>query len=117
VFLFPSDTETFGNVTLEAMASGLPTVCANAVGSRDLVNDGTTGLLCPPDDTDAFTDAVRRLVLNPAERTGMGRAARDRARDFSWPTILERMNTYYDEALGRTPRTPAPSRSLLAEAA
>jgi phosphatidylinositol alpha 1,6-mannosyltransferase len=45
VFLFPSDTETFGSVTLEAMASGLPTVCADATGSRSLVEPGVTGAL------------------------------------------------------------------------
>ncbi len=48
LFLFPSETETFGNVTLEALASGLPVVAADAAGSRMLVNDGVTGRLCPP---------------------------------------------------------------------
>lgn len=99
VFLFPSDTETFGNVTLEAMASGLPTVCADAVGSRDLVDDGTTGVLCPPGDASAFTDAVERLVTDAALRQRMCTAARDRAQTFTWDTILARMNTYYDEVL------------------
>ena len=99
VFLFPSDTETFGNVTLEAMASGLPTVCADAVGSRDLVVDGTTGRLCPPDDTPAFTRAVRHLLTDPDARRDMGQAALDRAQDFRWEAILSRMNTYYDDAL------------------
>jgi glycosyltransferase involved in cell wall biosynthesis len=99
VFLFPSDTETFGNVTLEAMASGLPTVCADAVGSRDLVDDGTTGVLCPPGDATAFADAVERLVADAALRKRMRTAARDRAQTFTWATILARMNTYYDEVL------------------
>jgi glycosyltransferase involved in cell wall biosynthesis len=101
VFLFPSDTETFGNVTLEAMASGLPTVCARAVGSRDLVDDGATGRLCPPGDVDAFTEAVRQLVLDDRLRDRMGTAAHERAQDFTWETILEKMNRYYDEVLGR----------------
>ncbi|MFB6240668.1 MAG: glycosyltransferase family 4 protein, partial [Gemmatimonadota bacterium] len=82
VFLFPSDTETFGKVTLEAMASGLPAVCADAGGSRELVQDGRTGLLCPPGDADAFAEAVRRLVLNPGLRQRMGEAAVHRAEDF-----------------------------------
>jgi len=107
VFLFPSDTETFGNVTLEAMASGVPTVCARAVGSRDLVDDGTTGLLCPPGDATAFTDAVRRLVLDTDQRRRMSEAARTRARQFEWEAVLERMNRYYDHVLARRPAAPA----------
>lgn len=112
VFLFPSDTETFGNVTLEAMASGLPTVCARAAGSRDLVNDGRTGRLCPPGDVSAFTEATRRLVQNTALRDRMRSAAYERAQDFRWETILDKMNGYYDEVLGRrvpsTEPTPVP---------
>jgi len=107
IFLFPSDTETFGNVTLEAMASGLPAVAADAAGSRDLVEHETTGLLCPPDDRDAFTAATKRLVLDASLRRRMSTAAYERAQDFTWPTILERMNAYYDEVLG----DPAPTSS------
>ena len=106
LFLFPSDTETFGNVTLEAMASGLPTVCADAVGSRDLVVDGSTGVLCPPDDdgnfpASVFMDAVGRLLTNDDARTQMGAAARERARHFRWDAILSRIDSYYDEVLNR----------------
>ena len=101
VFLFPSDTETFGNVTLEAMASGLPTICARAVGSRDLVNDGVTGRLCPPGDTEAFAEATRRLILDTDRRREMSSAAHDRAQDFTWDAVLGQMNRYYDEVLAR----------------
>lgn len=99
VFLFPSDTETFGKVTLEAMASGLPTVCADAAGSRDLVRDGHTGFLCPPDDVDAFTDRVRRLVLDAPHRAEMGTAAFERAQDFARDKILAQVVRHYDELL------------------
>jgi glycosyltransferase involved in cell wall biosynthesis len=110
VFLFPSDTETFGNVTLEAMASGLPTVCARAVGSRDLVNDGVTGRLCPPGDVSAFTEATRQLVENASRRNRMSTAAFERAQGFRWETILEKMNGCYDEVLGH--RADVPERSV-----
>ncbi len=110
VFLFPSDTETFGNVTLEAMASGLPTVCARAVGSRDLVDDGTTGRLCAPGDVSAFTEATRQLVQDKARRDRMSTAAFERAQNFRWETILEKMNCYYDKVLGR--RTVACEQSI-----
>ncbi len=99
VFLFPSDTETFGNVTLEAMASGLPTVCANAAGSRDLVQDGTTGRLCPPGNVDAFTQAVRSLIVDGSLRDRMSTAAYKQAQDLTWSKVLRRMNQYYDEVL------------------
>lgn len=101
LFLFPSDTETFGNVTLEAMASGLPTICADAVGSRDLVDHGATGYRCPPGDVSAFTEATRTLVLNHERREQMGATAYDHAQDYRWDVILGRMNQYYDEVLER----------------
>ncbi len=100
VFLFPSETETFGNVTLEAMASGLAPVCADAAGSRSLIDDGRTGLLCPPRDTDAFTAATRRLTLDADLRARLGHAGRDEAHEYSWPTVLARMVTYYRGVLG-----------------
>ena len=116
VFLFPSDTETFGNVTLEAMASGLPTICANAVGSRDLVEHDTTGVLCPPGDTDAFVEATRRLVLDTDQRSRMGDAAHQRAQQFTWESVLARMNEYYDGVLARhapgTTPTSVPSAAV-----
>jgi len=111
VFLFPSDTETFGNVTLEAMASGLPTVCANAAGSRDLVNHEDTGLLCRPGDVEAFAEATKRVVLDTDLRNSMSTAAHERAQDFTWTTILDRMHEYYDEVLGDVATSASASRS------
>lgn len=122
VFLFPSDTETFGKVTLEAMASGLPAVCADAPGSRDLVQDEATGLLCSADDIEEFTESVRRLVENPSLRQEMGEAARRRARNFSREKVLARVVEHYDEllrpeaasegrkAVGQSPRSATPAR-------
>ena len=95
VFLFPSETETFGNVTLEALASGLPAVCADAAGSRSLVADGATGFLCPPRDADAFADAVRRLAVSADLRQTLGAAGRESARHYDWAPVLDRMVTYY----------------------
>lgn len=113
VFLFPSDTETFGNVTLEAMASGLPTICADAAGSRDLVQDGTTGRLCPPGDVDAFTEATRTLIVDDALRDRLSAAAYKRAQDFTWTNVLSQMNRYYDRVLdgqrATSTRTPVPA--------
>lgn len=97
VFLFPSDTETFGNVTLEAMASGLPTVCANASGSDLLVLDGETGYLAPPRDTAVFLEHVNRLISDHQLRGALGRAARERAMAFEWTNIMGHLASYYQE--------------------
>ena len=99
VFLFPSDTETFGNVTLEAMASGLPVVCANAAGSSSLVLDDRTGFLATPSSSNEFADHVARLIQDPALRTSVGLSARLHARTFSWDRAMERMAGYYREVL------------------
>ena len=99
VFLFPSETETFGNVTLEAMASGIPTVCADATGSRELVLSGETGYLAPPKDHNAFYEATHRLITQPDLRLQMGQAARNRALEYDWETVLAKIERYYDEIL------------------
>lgn len=103
VFLFPSDTETFGNVTLEAMASGLPTVCADATGSRTLVDDGATGFLAPAGDAEAFFEATARLVSDPDLRRSMGQHARKRAQHYDWEAVLARLVGYYGEVLHPDP--------------
>ncbi len=97
VFLFPSETETFGNVTLEAMASGLPAVVANATGSNALVKHGLTGFLAPPRDSGAFLDLVTRLVEDEALRGRMGTAARAAAEDYDWDRILGLIASYYEQ--------------------
>lgn len=93
VFFFPSDSESFGCVTLEALASGLPCVVANAPGSRDLVRHGREGLVCEPGRADAFAWAIRLLSENPALRQTMADMARKRAGQFHWPTILDNVRS------------------------
>lgn len=99
IFFFPSETETFGNVTLEAMASGLPAVCADATGSRSLVDPGNTGFLVQPGDTKAFLERTERLLTDDLLREQMGQKALLRAQAYDWSAILARINGYYDEVL------------------
>ena len=99
IFLFPSDTETFGNVTLEAMASSLPAVCADATGSRSLVADGETGFLAPPFDASRFLEAVERLALDHTLRRTMSRKALERAQSYAWDAVMDRIVGYYVELL------------------
>jgi glycosyltransferase involved in cell wall biosynthesis len=100
IFLFPSDTETFGNVTLEAMASGLPTVCANATGSRSLVEAGVTGYLAEVGDADGLYGAVADLVADPERRRAMGAAARARSLRFSWDEAMGGLLARYEALAG-----------------
>ena len=102
IFFFPSDSESFGNVTLEAMASGLPCVCADATGSRSLVVDGQTGFLSPADDAASFARHITALAQDKALRERMGLSARARALTFSWDETLARMLGYYRALLSRT---------------
>src|SRR5690606_15944848 len=88
VFLFPSETETFGNVTLEAMASGVPAVCADATGSNALVEHGETGYLARPNDVADFEAHVRRLIEDAGLRGRMSFASRERAKDYAWDSVL-----------------------------
>jgi phosphatidylinositol alpha 1,6-mannosyltransferase len=102
IFVFPSDSESFGNVTLEAMASGLPCVCADATGSRSLVAPGETGFLVDADDPVGFADKISALATDAALRHRMGQAAHARALSFSWDETMARMLGYYRTLLSRT---------------
>ncbi len=87
VLLNPSVTETFGNVTLEAMASGVAVVAARATGSTSLVIDGQTGTLVAPGDSNGFAKAVAAYLADPGLRARHGAAGEVRSRDFSWDAI------------------------------
>lgn len=100
IFVFPSDSESFGNVTLEAMASGLPCICANATGSRSLVVAGETGYLAPAHSPAAFAELIMRLIEDAPFRRRMGDAGRARALTFSWDETMARMLGYYRALLG-----------------
>ncbi|MFY8048917.1 MAG: glycosyltransferase family 4 protein [Erythrobacter sp.] len=91
IFFNPSVTETFGNVTLEAMASGLPVVAAGATGSASLVSEGVTGRLVVPTskeaDAIAFAEALAPYCVDPALRAAHGAAGETRACEYSWEAI------------------------------
>jgi glycosyltransferase involved in cell wall biosynthesis/predicted metal-dependent phosphoesterase TrpH len=84
LFCFPSTTDTFGQVLLEAGASGLPAVAAAAGGALELVDDGRTGLLVPPGDVAALTAAMRELVEDPLRRAALAERAQTEAQARSW---------------------------------
>jgi glycosyltransferase involved in cell wall biosynthesis len=90
IFVFPSTTDTFGNVILEAQASGLPVVVSDSGGPKELVTDGTNGLVTKSHDIEDFTRAIRSLVTNRALRERMANSARDSVTDRSWPRAFEK---------------------------
>ena len=87
VFFNPSVTETFGNVTLEAMACRLPVVAAIATGSSSLVADGVSGRLVPPSDIAGFADALAAYAADPEARSAAGSVGVDRAMCYDWDAI------------------------------
>ncbi|TXC70619.1 glycosyltransferase family 1 protein [Sphingomonas ginsenosidivorax] len=101
VFFNPSVTETFGNVTLEAMAAGVPVVAARASGAIGLIDDGVTGFLVPPTEIGGYADAIARIVTEPGLRTSMGQAGHAKAAGYRWDTINESVLDAYLEVMTR----------------
>lgn len=99
LFVFPSDTDTFGQVIQEAMASGLPVVAARAGGAADLVRDGVTGLCFTPGSGVDLRAQVRSLLADASARRAMGMAGRAVAERHSWPSVLGELEGYYEHAV------------------
>jgi glycosyltransferase involved in cell wall biosynthesis len=88
VFLFPSTSETFGNVTLEAMASGLGIVAYRYAAARQHLEHGQSALLPSPDDEQGFIAGARQLALEPELARRLGAAARAAAESLTWENIV-----------------------------
>lgn len=101
IFFNPSTTEAFGNVNLEAMASGLPVICADLANSRALIAHEGTGLLCPADSAADYAAAIARLADQPEFRRSLGCEGRAASAAFSWSACLEGMAEVYRRLLDR----------------
>ena len=112
---FPSETEAFGNVSLESMACGLPVVAAAATGSQNLVEDGRWGRLIAPGAIAQFADALSAYSADPALRSSHGAAAEQRSRDFSWDQINQVVADTYLRLMGQ--QKPAATRAAVGAAA
>lgn len=96
IFLFPSATETFGNVTLEAAASGLPLVVEEKC-SGHLVNHGKNGFACAEGDTDAFFNATLALVQDSEKRKQFSAKSREHSLNFELRTVNNQMIKNYHQ--------------------
>lgn len=101
IFFMPSVTESFGNVTCEAMAAGVPVVAARATGNIDLVADGETGFLVDATDIGGYADAISRLIEQPDLRKAAGKAGHARVQGYDWDKVNAVMIAAYEELLER----------------
>ncbi len=89
IFVFPSTTDTFGNVIIEAQASGLPVIVSDLGGPKELVENGVTGLITKARDVDDLERAISLLVSDEEMRKQMGQRARQSVLDRSWPGAFQ----------------------------
>lgn len=99
IFVFPSLTETFGNVTIEAMASSLAVVAYRHAAAGDLIDTGVNGITVEPGDEQAFIEAVVETTLNQPLLNGLGHAAAETARLHSWEAIILKTEKIFRELI------------------
>ncbi len=96
LFVFPSHTDTFGNVVLEALASGVPAIVTPDGGPCSIVRDGQTGRIVLDEQ---FTSAIREILADPARLAAMRKAARAYALTASWDSVFEGVYSAYQRLL------------------
>lgn len=108
VFLFPSVSESYGNVVLEAMASGLPCVIADGGGSRNFIQQGVNGFLCRPNDPEDYLEKISRLLKDNVLHRQFVEAGLQYSRAFSWPELAD---TYFNDLtqMALNKRLPMPA--------
>jgi phosphatidylinositol alpha-mannosyltransferase len=91
--------ESFGIVLVEAMAAGLPVICTDIPGYREVVRDGIDGLLVPPNDPAALADAIAKVLSDRELASSLAEAGRVRAAEFSWDAVLPRLEAVYERVI------------------
>jgi glycosyltransferase involved in cell wall biosynthesis len=104
VFLNPSVTEAFGNVTLEAMACALPVIAAESTGATNLVRNGTTGILVDGGEPEEFADALEAYARDPELRQRHGEAGLEIAKTMDWDSINAAVVRAYIHAINKRER-------------
>ena len=90
IFVFPSTTDTFGNVIIEAQASGVPVIVSDSGGPKELVENERNGLITKSHNVEDLTRAIRELAADPQRRKRMGNFARESVIDRTWPNAVRR---------------------------
>jgi glycosyltransferase involved in cell wall biosynthesis len=90
IFVFPSTTDTFGNVIIEAQASGVPVIVSDSGGPKELVEENCNGLITRSHDVEDLIRAIRDLVCDPERRKKMGNFARESVINRTWPTAFRK---------------------------
>jgi phosphatidylinositol alpha 1,6-mannosyltransferase len=101
IFAFPSAFETFGNVVMEAHASGLSVVGVNQGGVKNLIDHGTSGFLSKPKDVDDFTLYLEKLILNQDLRESFSVEGKDFALSRSWNSVFSHLFDVFEEVIFR----------------
>lgn len=103
IFFFPSITETYGNVVVEAMASGLPCVIANGGGSKSFIRQGENGFVCTPNNTTEYFGRIKQLLSNEKLYQQFVKEGLLYTKNMSWDQLVE---TYFDDLvlLSNTPK-------------
>jgi glycosyltransferase involved in cell wall biosynthesis len=96
LFVFPSHTDTFGNVVLEALASGVPAIVTPDGGPRNIVRDGETGRIVPDDQ---FASAITEILADTKRHAAMRHAARAYALTASWDSVFEGVYAAYERLI------------------
>ena len=99
IFVFPSTTETFGNVTLEAMASGLPPICAKEGGAYGVIDEGVNGLTTIPRDPEDLSKKIITLLDSPEKRHYLSSNAIRFAKEQTWDKIFQKLVDSYQKLL------------------
>jgi len=101
MLVFPSTTETFGNVTVEAMASGIPPICARKGGAYGIIKDEVTGLIAEPVDAVSLADKIELLLDNTSLKHRIAQNAFEFAQTQSWDSIFRRLFGSYSEIINK----------------
>src|ERR1035441_4452424 len=103
IFVLPSLGEGISNTILEAMACGLPVVATRGGGNPELVEDGRTGVMVPPANSDAIAPVVASYIENPAKISKHGQCGRQKVeREFTLESMISKYTNVYDAVLART---------------